>query len=124
MNNLRNYLLFIFIFFYLIVCSSCSNTKYLAEGDSLFIGGNVDITDTFLNKSDKKKITTYLEESIRPIPNKTFLKMRVKLYFYNKAGAPKSERGVRNFVRNKLGEPPVLGRFFDVAYDEKLLQNK
>ncbi len=103
---------------------SCSNTKYLAEGDSLFIGGNVTVTDTFLTKSERKDMETFLEENIRPRPNKTFLKMRIKLYFHNKAGEPQSERGVRNFIRNKLGEPPVLARHFDVNYDAKLLENK
>lgn len=107
-----------------ILLVSCSNTKYLAEGDSLFVGGKVKVTDTFLTKSERKEMAAFLEENIRPKPNKTFLKMRIKLYFHNIAGEPKSDNGLRNFIRNKIGEPPVIARHFDVDYDEKLLENK
>src|SRR5690554_2628244 len=93
----------------LFILSSCSNTRYLGEGESLFIGADVQITDSNLVKKDRKNLEDELEESIRPRPNSSFLGLRFKLYIYNVVGEPKSEKGLRNWLRDKIGEPPVLG---------------
>jgi outer membrane protein insertion porin family len=110
----------------MLLLNSCSNTKYLPNDESLFIGGKIKITDTTLSKKESNNIQSYLETSIRPKPNTTFLKMRWKLYLYNIIGEPKSDttKGVRNWVREKLGEPPVLTSTLNIPTNEQILVNQ
>ncbi len=104
---------------------ACNSTKYLAEGETLFNGSDIHIVDTFASKSKKSELESYLSESVRPIPNKTFLKLKYKLFFYNLAGTPKKESGgIRNWLRDKVGEPPVLSSKVNVSYNNKLLESQ
>lgn len=105
--------------------ASCSNTKYLPEGESLFTGADINVLDTSISKKESKKIKDYLTTSIRPIPNKTFLTMRWKLWVYNIAGTPKKETGgLKNFLRNKIGEPPVLTSQMSLYTNNKVFENQ
>ena len=89
----------------MVLLHSCSNTKYLAEGEQLYTGpGFKIVSDTNVNKKDLKK---ELAKVTRPKPNQTFLSARPKLWLYNIAG-PDAKRGVRKWLRNKVGERPVL----------------
>lgn len=107
----------------LLQATACSNLRYLKEGESLYTGSEVHVTDTLLTKSQRKNLTGQLEGAIRPKPNSTFLKMRLKLTIYNLAGEPRSEKGLRNWLREKLGEPPVLGSEMNVRQNTLLLTN-
>lgn len=91
------------------ILASCSNTKHLADGESLFVGSKVTIHDFYGKKSEKKLLIKDLKEQVRPRPNKTTLGVRFKLAVYNLAGKPKKQKGLRNWLRTKVGEPPVLG---------------
>lgn len=85
--------------------SSCSNLKYLPPGEQLYTGAELKIKPK--QAVNKKKISTEIEDVIRPKPNKTFLGMRPQLWFYNIAG-DSAKKGIRKWIKNKLGEPPVL----------------
>ncbi|MFP5437091.1 MAG: BamA/TamA family outer membrane protein [Bacteroidia bacterium] len=103
--------------------AGCSNTKHLPEGDMLYTGGKVTIKDTLMTKKQRKVIKKELEDLLRPKPNSNFFGLRFKLYFYNLAGEPKSEKGFRHWMRTKLGEPPVLFSQVDLDYNADILQN-
>lgn len=107
----------------ILQATACSNLRYLKEGESLYTGSQVELTDTFLTKSQRKNLTSELDAAIRPKPNTTFLKMRLKLTMYNLAGEPKSEKGFRKWLREKFGEPPVLGQEMNVQQNALLLTN-
>lgn len=115
------------ILYYLIaalfISYGCSNTKYLPEGEMLYVGSEVEIKDTVISKSERKALEEEMEELLRPRPNRKFLGMRAKLFFYNLAGKPKKEKGFRYWLRNKAGEPPVLFSQVDMDYNADLLQN-
>ena len=49
-----------------------------------------------------------LKLAARPKPNKFLLGQPYKVWFWYVIGQPKREKGFRAFLRNKLGEPPVL----------------
>lgn len=106
-----------------LFASACSNTKYLPAGDTLYIGSDVSIKDNQVAKSDRKIIKNDLEDAIRPKPNTKTLGMRLKLTIYNLAGEPKKPKGIRNWLRNKVGEPPVLTSQFDINKNKQLLVN-
>lgn len=102
---------------------SCSNARYLSENESLYLGSKVKILDTFTSSKDRKALETELSEAVRPKPNASFLGMRLKLTLYNIAGAPKKEKGFRNWLRNKIGEPPVLGSELSIDGNNRVLVN-
>jgi len=101
----------------------CSNTKYLPEGDLLYTGGSVTVKDSVIKKKEKKQMEHDLEDLLRPKPNKQFLGLRPKLWIYNIAGEPKKKKGIRYWLRNKVGEPPVLFSKVDLDYNASVLRN-
>ena len=107
----------------LLFASSCSNTKYLAEGELLYVGGSVKIDGKEIPKSERKKMKAELEDLLRPKPNKKILGLRPKLYLYNIAGEPKKDKGFRYWLRYKVGEPPVTFGKVDLKYNSDILQN-
>ncbi|HLF52899.1 BamA/TamA family outer membrane protein, partial [Flavobacterium sp.] len=109
--------------FILFLASSCSNIKYLPEGESLYVGGKVKVEGKEITKKERKKLKNEFEDLLRPRPNKKILGLRPKLYIYNLAGEPKKEKGIRHWLRNKVGEAPVLYRPMALDYNTKVLQN-
>ncbi|WP_173964666.1 translocation and assembly module lipoprotein TamL [Flavobacterium collinsii] len=101
----------------------CSNTKYLPEGDLLYTGGSVTVKDSVLRKKERKELENELNDLLRPKPNKQFLGLRPKLWFYNMAGEPKKQKGIRYWLRTKVGEPPVLFSKVDLDYNAAVLRN-
>lgn len=100
------------IFFLLAVIfllGACSSTKYLKPGEVLYTGADVKVNpDSAKKVKGEKDLRQTLEGLTRPVPNKKIFGIRYKLMFYNLAGEPKKNKGIRYWIRNKLGEPPVL----------------
>lgn len=100
---------------YLLCCilaiffSSCSITKKLPVGESLYVGAKVKVLpDSGISKAEVKKVEELLTEFVKPSPNSTIFGFPYKVWFYYLLGEPKKEKGLRSFVRKRLGEPPVL----------------
>src|SRR5690606_28090086 len=64
-----------------------------------------------------------LEGVIKPKPNKEFLGWKYKLSFYNLIDTPKTEKGLRQWMRRTFAEPPVLGSSFDAESNRELMEN-
>jgi outer membrane protein insertion porin family len=120
---MSNRKLYIFLFA-LFIIYGCSNTKYLPEGDMLYVGGEVTVEDSIMPRRDRKELEKELEGLLRPKPNTTVLGLRPKLWFYNIAGTPKKDKGFRFWLKNKVGEPPVLLSQVDLDYNSDLLRNR
>lgn len=101
----------------------CSNTKYLPEGELLYTGGSVKVEDSLIKSKQRKNLQKELQKLIRPKPNSQFLGLRPKLFFYNLAGEPTKDKGFRYWLRNKVGEPPVLFSKVDLEYNADVLRN-
>lgn len=119
MSNKNIYILFLVLF----LCG-CSNIKYLPEGEMLYVGGEVTVEDSLMSRRDRKGLEKELEGLLRPKPNSTFLGLRPKLWIYNIAGTPKKDRGFKYWLKNKVGEPPVLFSQVDLDYNADLLRNR
>ncbi|WP_257669939.1 translocation and assembly module lipoprotein TamL [Parapedobacter tibetensis] len=104
--------------------ASCSNIKYLPEGEHLYVKGEVEIDTDTIPEQYIEPLTTNLEELLRPKVNKKFLGLRTKLYIYNIAGEPKSDRGLKAWMKNKAGEPPVLLSGVNREYNQNVLRNR
>ncbi|MBW7912374.1 MAG: BamA/TamA family outer membrane protein [Taibaiella sp.] len=105
----------------LVISTGCSNTKYLAEGESLFTKAEVHFNNHKASKREEKALKEDMEGAVRPYPNKKLLGMRLRLAIYNRTDTPKREKGIRNWLKNKVGEPPVLMSDVDIAYNRKVL---
>jgi outer membrane protein assembly factor BamA len=103
--------------------TSCSNTKYLQEGELLYVGAKVKIDSKTTSKKEKKMLKSQLSELVRPKPNKKILGLRPKLYIYNLVGKVKKEKGFKHWLKYTIGEPPVLYSKVDLDYNKKVLQN-
>nr|WP_315179479.1 BamA/TamA family outer membrane protein [uncultured Flavobacterium sp.] len=112
------YFLFLGLF-----ASSCSNTRFLPEGELLYTGAKVTVEGKETSKKEKTALKTALKEVLRPKPNSSILGLRPKLYIYNLAGTPKKEKGWRYWLRTKVGEAPVLYSQVDLEYNKSVLQN-
>ena len=102
---------------------SCSNTRFLKEGQMLYTGAKVKIENDTISKKKKKDLQTALEESLTPKPNSTFLGMRPKLYFYNIAKEPKKDKGFNYWLKYKIGEKPVLLGDVDREFNKNIIEN-
>ena len=92
-----------------ILFSGCSVTKNLPVGESLYVGAKVKVVaDSGISKPEIKNIETLLTDFVKPKPNSTIFGFPYKVWFYYLLGEPRSENGLRSFVRKRLGEPPVL----------------
>ncbi|MBC7607628.1 MAG: BamA/TamA family outer membrane protein [Burkholderiales bacterium] len=107
----------------LFLVSSCSNTKYLAEGELLYVGPKIKVEGKEVSKKERKSLKKEFTGLVRPKPNKKILGLRPKLYIYNLAGQPKKEKGFRSWLRNKVGEPPVLFSKVDLEFNKQVLQS-
>jgi outer membrane protein insertion porin family len=105
-----------------IILGSCSNLRYLDEGERLYTGSNISL-ETEGRVPNKSEIKDELSGVLRPTPNEKFLFWRTRLWFYNIAGDdPKGPIG--KFLKNRLGRPPVLWQDFNVHNGADLMENR
>lgn len=97
----------------LIFFAGCSATKFLKEGQTFYTGAEIKF-ETDRRVWGKKNLENELELYLRPKPNTTILGSRPGVWLYFIAGTPEKKTGFRNFIKNKLGHPPVL--LEDVIY--------
>ena len=105
------------------LATSCSNTKYLPEGELLYVGGKVKVENDSISKKERKNLQGNLQKLIRPIPNKKILGLRPKLTIHNWSGKVTKEKGFWYWLKYKVGEPPVLFSKVDLNYNKSVLQN-
>lgn len=107
-----------------ILISSCSNTKYLPEGEALYTGAKIKVEDSLLSKKKKKELKEEVANLTRPKPNKKILGLRIKLWAYNIAGKKRtSPKGLFGWLKFKFGEPPVLMSNVNLSINEQILSN-
>lgn len=110
-----------FIIAFAFIMAGCSNTKYLPADEQLYTGASVKIEPHETGK--KKVIKKELEELMRPKPNGSFLGLRPALWFYNIAGE-NSKKGIRKWMRTKLGKPPVYLSSVDPFMVSDLMESR
>ncbi|KQS89211.1 BamA/TamA family outer membrane protein [Chryseobacterium sp. Leaf394] len=102
---------------------SCSNTKFLKDGQLLYTGAEVKVESDSLTKKEKSALESALEENLTPKPNSSFLGLRPKLYAYNATKEPKKEKGLRYWLKYKFGEEPVLLGDVDREFNKDIIVN-
>jgi outer membrane protein insertion porin family len=119
---MKNYPIF-YLLFMLLFVASCSGTRNLPEGELLYVGAKVKVEGDDTPKKQRKALEAALQDIVRPKPNSSFLGFRPKLVIYKLAGTPKKEKGIRYWLKNKVGEAPVFYSKVDLQYNKSVLQN-
>ncbi len=90
-----------------LLLSGCRGTRFIPEGKYLYTGAKVKY-ETKGSIPRKAKLDEEVQAAIRPKPNKVYLGMRPGVWFYYIAGQPKKKKGLRTFIKTKLGREPIL----------------
>ena len=101
----RRAMIYLFAPVVFLLLHGCTAMKFVPENQVLYTGADVKLEPEGRVKA-KKKIKELLDENILPKPNTTILGMRPGLWFFYKAGNPE-KKGLRSFMKNKLGQAPV-----------------
>jgi outer membrane protein insertion porin family len=104
--------------------TACNVTKRLPAGEKLYTGADVNVKGDHLKKKEKKEIREDLKKYITPRPNKSILGIRYKLWVYQVTGTPKKEKGIKHWLKNKFGEPPVLASDVNLEHTTNILSNR
>ncbi len=110
--------IYFFLGFVLLFLSACSTTRKLGENQFLYRGDKI-VIENAKNLGITPDIDA-LDQYVIPEPNRKFLKLvPLKLWFYNLAGDSVPSKGFRNWIKNKLGEPPVIYKSYYVETSKK-----
>ncbi|MBQ5899092.1 MAG: hypothetical protein IIW87_04160, partial [Alistipes sp.] len=107
---------FVLILLLSILCSACSVTRKLSQGEYLLQRVEID-ADHSVPKAERIGSLT-LEEYVRQTPNKHFLGTNFYVWAYNLANPVKDNWW--NNLKRKVGEEPVL---LDMSLTHKSAQN-
>ena len=109
--------------FLLASINSCSNMKFLKEGQLLYTGAEIKIKNDTISKKEKSALKEKLQDNLTPKPNSSFLGLRPRLYIYNITKEPKKDKGLRHWLKYKIGEEPVLLGDVDREFNKKIIEN-
>ncbi|HYC86319.1 MAG TPA: BamA/TamA family outer membrane protein, partial [Chryseosolibacter sp.] len=103
-----------------VLLSSCTAMKYVPNEKALYTKSEVKLIPSGRVRA-KKKIKELLYNNINPKPNTSIFGMRPALWFYYIAGEPE-KKGLRMFIKNKLGQAPVYMSDVDADKTAELLR--
>lgn len=102
---------------------SCNESKYLADGQTLYVANKVKIESAAIKKGTAKDLRSDLKDLIRPRLNSKILGIRFSLWVYNIAGTSTKNKGFKHWLKTKVGEPPVLASASILQKNADVLQN-
>ena len=97
--------------FFLAVLTSCSVQRFLPPGEKLYRGATVTVKKNPDVKTTSRNLKKQLKLAVTPRANKFLFGQPYKVWWWYKIGEPdpeKEEKGLRAFLRKRLGEAPVL----------------
>ena len=96
------------VLFLLVAASSCSVRRFLPPGEKLYRGATIVVQKNPEVKKTNKQLKKHLKQAVSPRRNKFLLGQPYKVWWWYVIGESKNERGLKPFLRKKLGEAPVL----------------
>lgn len=95
-----------------VLLSSCSGLSRLQKNEKLYTGAEIKLEKS--ENIDKGKIKSIATEALRPVPNKSYLGMRPKLWLYMTAGEnPKSK--FAKWMKKRAVAPVLLSQVKPLA---------
>lgn len=116
MRNILFYILFAILF------ASCSANKYLPEGEKYFEGHETE----YIGKASKvpRDVKYYLQEDLKPGSTRRFIVSRPGTWIYQIMGEPKKDKGVRHWIKYKLGKEPVYLSAVNIEKNTSIIESK
>ena len=84
----------------------CTGLQYVPENEKLYTGAKIKLKPKG-KVTAKRHIKEIMDLNISPKPNTSIFGMRPGVWFYYIAGKPENKKGLRNFIKNKLGQVPI-----------------
>lgn len=109
----------------LILCcivSSCGVKRFLPEGEKMYKGATIHIQKEKTVRESKSSLRKKLRIAAKPKRNKYFLGQPYKVWWWFVIGEPKRAKGFRTFLRDRIGEPPVLSGRLNVNKSAENMQ--
>ncbi|HEY4107925.1 BamA/TamA family outer membrane protein [Puia sp.] len=89
--------------------TSCHESKYLTGNQALYAANKTEVRSSVpMTKKEQNQWREDMEGYLRPKLNGKTLGVRIKLWIYNIVGPTKKTRGLKHWLKFKVGEPPVL----------------
>ncbi|RYG19828.1 MAG: hypothetical protein EOO07_06080 [Chitinophagaceae bacterium] len=121
MNHLTKTYLFLIT---CLILAGCSSTRKLKPGQYLYTGAEVKINpDSSGRIKDEKQVKATLESKTRPRPNASILGIKWKLQLHNLAPDTVKPKGIGNWLKNKIGEKPVLMSEVKLKFNNDVLKS-
>lgn len=105
MTRSSSILIFAFTTF---LMAGCSTTRYLEPGESFYTGAEIKFDETESKVKRKGTLEKEMLEYIPLKPNTKIFGLRPGVWFYFKGGGKEKSKGLKKFMKEKLGQPPVL----------------
>ncbi|UEG50888.1 BamA/TamA family outer membrane protein [Ferruginibacter lapsinanis] len=100
-----------YILYFLLIlftASSCSVRRHLPKDEQLYRGATIHVKKDEGVKNSIASLRKKLKPAVRPTANKFILGQPYKVWWWYFIGRPKREKGLKAWLRKKLGEAPVL----------------
>jgi len=102
--------------------SSCNTVKYLAPGDRLYNKPVIKLVNPD-QVNDDNLVKENLAELAEPKANNKFLGLfRIKLWLHYRVKEPKKKKGLRYWLKYKIGKPPVFYNPADSRQSASVMQ--
>ncbi|MBK6820611.1 MAG: BamA/TamA family outer membrane protein [Bacteroidetes bacterium] len=96
------------LFFAICLLQACGVKRFIPADEKLYKGATIKIEKAKGVKTSVSKLRKKIKIASRPKRNKFILGQPYKVWWWFVIGEPKKKKGFRTFLRDKLGEPPVL----------------
>lgn len=101
---------------------SCG-TERLQPNEKLYTGAKINIINDTISKKEKSSLKDGLEDNLTPKPNSSILGLRPRVWIYNITPEPKKDKGITNWLKNKVGQKPVLLGDVDREFNRDIIEN-
>src|SRR5688572_17329509 len=105
MRQLLQYIVWVFL---ILFSGSCGVNRYLPPGEKLYNGASIKIEKEPAVKTKAAALQKKLEPLATPKRNKRLFGQPYKVWWWYVIGPSKKEKGFKLWLRNTLGDPPVL----------------
>jgi outer membrane protein insertion porin family len=110
------------LFFIVLLFSGCTGLRKIPQGEYLYSGSTFSFDSAQLLSNQKVALNEI--DGLLKSPNTKMLWMRPFLSIHNMVKEPKKEKGLKYWLKYKLGEPPVLMSSIDSVTVNTAIRNR
>src|SRR4051812_9851975 len=102
--------------------AACSVSRRLPAGEKLYDGASIEIKKAPEVNTRTKVLKRSLTSLARPKRNKKIFGVYYKVWWWYMIGTSKKEKGFKAWIRNVLGDPPVLTQDLNPSLNGKNME--